>query len=465
VLDAIGGVRPVAAYGTLRLTSDYSGAAIAVTNASSKTTLDIAFLPDGTLDERRLASFCALGECRVSKWYDQTGHGNDAVAPNTQSQPSIRLGHRTGQAPSVIWDFEATSGGQTRVLKLPAGLTIDSGNMAVLWTGRFHNASIISPLVELGTDKDAFNFGYWDAHGDFYIGTQSHLSELQGHAAQTAAIGVISSSPGDGLVTNYRNQLTTLGKLPSEIHRGGLIGQTVVYAQSGMMELSSLILYDRGLTSLERLTAQQALGESFTIAQQQQDVYVADGDSLTQGIASPYLQAYPWHMEQRLPRGVVVYNAGWAAKTLAGPAGLVARYGGFTAKLFNPHARQNVISVFAGTNDIQEGRDDSEVFGLLKQYATLARKTGFKVVLTTIIPRASFTPKMEGIRTALNAMIRKNWKNIADGLVDLAANPAFSDPGSTANTNLYAEDGIHLTDFGYQIVAANMSAQVCSLLE
>ena len=464
-IDAIGGARPAAAYGTLRLTSTYAGPALGVVNSTTKTTATIGFLPDGSLDEAGFALACGRAECRVARWYDQSGHGLDAVQKDPSAQPIIRLSHRTGQAVSIIWDFEATGGGSGRSLALPSGLAIDSGNMGILWTGSFHSAALVSPLIELGVNEEAFNFGYWDVHGDFYMGTRNHLSELAGHAALTAAVGLISSSPGEGIVTNYRNQLIAQGKMPSETHRGGLIGQTLVYKQSGMMELSSLILYDRGLTPLERITAIQALGENFKIPQQQVDVYVADGDSMTQGIYTQYLQSYPWYLQRLLPRSLAVYNAGWATKTVGGAGGLLARYGEFTAKLYNPHSRTNVISLMAGTNDLQNGTDDKELAKLIQQYAILARKTGFKVVVSTILPRASFNPKMEAYRNSVNAILRKSWKDFADGIADLAGDPAFADAKIVGDSTIYAEDGIHLTDTGYQIVADAMSSTIRPLLE
>jgi lysophospholipase L1-like esterase len=337
--------------------------------------------------------------------------------------------------------------------------------MGVLWTGRFHNSALISPLVEIGNDPDAFNFGFWDAHGDFYLGTRNHLAELPGHAALNAAVGLISSSPTEGIVTNYRNRVIAQGKLPSEVHRGGLIGQTTVYKQAGMIELSSLILYDRALTPMERFVAVKALGENFHIPQQQQAVYVADGDSLTQGIGSRYLQSYPWYMERLLPQAPIIYNASWAAKTVGGADGLMHRYEEFTSKLFDSRARRNVISLFGGTNDLQGGADDKALFGLIQKYAVAARKTGFKVVVSTIIPRGTFNPRMEGYRKSVNEMLRTHWKEFADSLTDFAANPAFSDPATLTNGNLYAEDGVHLTDLGYQILATEMAATVSPLLE
>jgi lysophospholipase L1-like esterase len=465
VIDEIGGNRPAAAYGTLRLTASYTGPALNVANTATSATTNIGFLADGTLDEVALAAFCASAECRLTRWYDQTGHGRDAVQSDVVAQPVIRMSHRTGKPLSIVWDFEPTSGGPARALTLPTSLTIDSGNMAILWTGRFHSTALISPLLEVGNDPDAFNFGFWDAHGDFYLGTRNHLSELAGHAALNPAIGLISSSPGEGIVTNYRNRNIVQGKLPSEIHRGGMIGRTVVYKQAGMIELSSLVLYDRGLTPTERFVALKALGENFSIPQQQQNVYVTDGDSLTQGIASRYLQSYPWYMERLLPRAPLVYNSSWAAKTIGGSDGLISRYETFTSKLYDPLARRNVISLFGGTNDLQNGTNDKDLIQLIRQYASAARKTGFKVIVSTIIPRGTFNPKMEGNRKSTNEMLRGHWSEFADGLVDLAANPAFNDPAALTNVNLYVEDRVHLTDLGNQIIANEMVAQVAMLLE
>ena len=465
VIDEIGGVRPAAAYGNIRLTSAYTGPAFNVVNTVTNVTANIGFLPDGSLDEGSLGSFCALAECRITRWFDQAGRGRDAVQNDVTAQPIVRLSHRTGKPLSIIWDFEATSGGPWRSLILPPALTIDSANMAILWTGRFHNTSLVSPLIELGVNADAFNFGYWDAHGDFYLGTRNHLMELPGHAGQNAAVGMISSSPAEGVVTNYHNRIVAQGKFPPEVHRGGLVGRTETYKQGGMMELSSLVLYDRGLTAIERHVAIKALGENFMIPQQHQDIYVADGDSLTQGIGTRYLQSYPWYMERLLARGPLIYNAAWAAKTMGGQGGLLNRYEEFTSKLHNPQGRRNVISLFAGTNDLQTGMDDKELFRLIQQYGVAARKTGFKMVIATIIPRATFTPKMEYYRNTINATIRSRWKEFADGVADLAAGPAFNGPGALTNGNVYAEDGIHLTDFGYQIVAAEMAAAVAPHLE
>ncbi len=169
-------------------------------------------------------------------------------------------------------------------------------------------------------------------------------------------------------------------------------------------------------------------------------------------------------MERLLPGSLVLYNAGWAAKTLGGPNGLVERYANFTAKLHNPNARNNVISSLAGTNDIQGGSSAQQVLRLIRQYAAAARQTGFRFVVGTILPRATFTGPMEAARISVNTMVRAGWAEFADGLADGAADPTLGAPGAAANTNVYAQDGIHLTDYCYQVLASAMADAVLRLL-
>ena len=462
-LDEIGGQRPVAAYGTRRLTAAYAGPALGVVRATDGAALDIGFTQSGGLDEMLLSAFCALTECRVARWYDQSGHGNDATQEDAAARPAIRLSHRVGNAVSVIWDYETTGGSPPRFLVLPEAVSLDSGSMGILWTGRFHNASMVSPLVELGTDEDPFGFGFWDAHGDFYIGDAKHVGELPGHATTTAAVGLISAG-SDGVTTSYRNHLLQVGRLASATHAGGFIGKTAAFRQFAMMELSSLVLYNRPFSPGDRFYGVQALSETFAIPQQQQDTYVVDGDSMTQGIASLYLQSYQRDMERLLPPDLVLYNAAWAGKTLDGKDGLVDRFAGFTAKLYNPHARHNVLSVLAGTNDLQNGRTARQVFDLMRQYAAEAHRAGFRLVVCTVLPRQSFTPAAEAERQRLNALLQSGWRDFADGLVDLAADPVLGVAEAWRNPNVYISDGIHLTDYGYQTLASDMAETVNRLV-
>ena len=73
LLDEYGGAE--AAFSLRLLDSTYTGNAITAYK-SDLTTQDIGFV-DGALDEASLLSFAAGGNVFVSKWYDQSGNGNN----------------------------------------------------------------------------------------------------------------------------------------------------------------------------------------------------------------------------------------------------------------------------------------------------------------------------------------------------------------------------------------------------
>jgi hypothetical protein len=76
-----------AAYSLRKLRSAYTGSAIEVRNDSG-THLDIGFV-DNELDTATLLTHCGSGNGTVSKWYDQSGNGNNATQVTALSQPQI----------------------------------------------------------------------------------------------------------------------------------------------------------------------------------------------------------------------------------------------------------------------------------------------------------------------------------------------------------------------------------------
>lgn len=83
LLDTYSGA--AVAYSLRKLDSTYAGAAIEVT-ADGSTFIDIGFDIDGNLD---VGQFPTGNNLYVSKWYDQSGNGNDAVQSAFASMPKI----------------------------------------------------------------------------------------------------------------------------------------------------------------------------------------------------------------------------------------------------------------------------------------------------------------------------------------------------------------------------------------
>jgi hypothetical protein len=89
ILDTLG-VTAKLALSTRKLRTAYAGSALQVRRSSDNTTQDIGFDGSGNLDTAALATFVGANSAFVSKWYDQSGAGADAVQATNANQPRIR---------------------------------------------------------------------------------------------------------------------------------------------------------------------------------------------------------------------------------------------------------------------------------------------------------------------------------------------------------------------------------------
>lgn len=87
ILDTYTGA--VAGYGLRLLRNAYTGDAIQVRRSSDNTTQDIGFDGDGNLDESALTTFVGANNGFVSKWYDQSGNGEDMEQTTAGNQAQI----------------------------------------------------------------------------------------------------------------------------------------------------------------------------------------------------------------------------------------------------------------------------------------------------------------------------------------------------------------------------------------
>jgi len=91
-LDLIGltsATPAAAAYSLRRLSSTYTGYLVQVRRSSDNTTQNIGYDSNNWLDTSGLKTFVGIGNGFVSKWYDQSGNGYDAVQATTAAQPQI----------------------------------------------------------------------------------------------------------------------------------------------------------------------------------------------------------------------------------------------------------------------------------------------------------------------------------------------------------------------------------------
>ena len=97
-----------AAYSLRKLRTDYTGPAIEArkTVAGTTSTQDIGFV-NGELDTVLLLTFADGEDVFASKWYDQSGDGNDAAQVSESAQPKIvSLGSLITEGTKVAADFD-----------------------------------------------------------------------------------------------------------------------------------------------------------------------------------------------------------------------------------------------------------------------------------------------------------------------------------------------------------------------
>lgn len=104
------------------------------------------------------------------------------------------------------------------------------------------------------------------------------------------------------------------------------------------------------------------------------------------------------------------------------------------------------LFIWLGINDINTGSTDSATYTTLKALWAKAKKDGFTVHIGTLMPGTSYTPTMEGYRTALNTSMLSDVS-----LYDTYFRPdlVFPDP----NDSTYYLDGFHLKLLGNSIIA------------
>lgn len=127
---------------------------------------------------------------------------------------------------------------------------------------------------------------------------------------------------------------------------------------------------------------------------------------------------------------------------------------------------RNVVSIFAGTNDIIQGRSAAQIYADYQTYGTARKAAGFTVIAFTSM---SAENRSEAVRTTLNNSLKTDFSvstaysgiylpgpgvTWADVLVDVGSDAHLGcnlcwQAGDAAT---YYTDNVHLTVAGYTIV-------------
>ena len=98
---------------------------------------------------------------------------------------------------------------------------------------------------------------------------------------------------------------------------------------------------------------------------------------------------------------------------------------------FDPVSDANVCVVQGGASDLKDGPEVvGAVFDALKAYCAGRRAAGFQVAVLTLLPRSDI-PYFNEARNSFNALVREQWPDFADALVDVAADPGSATTATT----------------------------------
>ncbi len=272
------------------------------------------------------------------------------------------------------------------------------------------------------------------------------------HAMGRGWAGFTSGNSG---VTFWANELSqTLPAIRAAAMPGGTVGTANGYFPASAA-LNEVVIYDHALTAAELAGLKSYFRARYRIPVSYPVRLVYDGDSITGGYLSTCGFSYPNQADLLLSQ-CDGYNFGMGGETLAE---MLAAAPTSLDPLYDSTKRQNIVVICGGTNDLYAGATPASVYANLEAYCAARRTAGWKVVVTTILPRSA-SDSFESNRQTLNASIRANWGTFADGLADIAADSRIGAPGANANLAYFAADGTHPNNAGYGILAGIVAGAV-----
>ena len=467
-IDAVGGTAPIAAYGTRLLAIGYAGKAFNVVRASDSTAKDIGFLAGGALDTATLDQFCANTTCTVATWYDQSGNANNAVQATAANRPSVYAPSLSGNARSIVFDTQQDAVTYVqKYMTLPAGVAATGNAMSAFFAGRQYSSEKPSFWAQFTNATYPVSFasalnGYSPPNNLNMFYGSSYTSGA--NAGQTAGVfGFVSGTGANGIVVWSGDKSTSYTGQAANAMAGGYLGASAAGLTSnvsGYTEMGAVLIYGRALSAATEVPAiRMSLAQSFNLAPQIRDVIAIDGDSITEGYGSTFLQNRPRQLAALLSRPALVYDKGYYGTLLATR---VTNYAADVAPLYNASATNNLLEIFAGTND-NDGTNTAgtAIYTNLTSYVTAAHSTGWKVLVGTMLPRNGWSANQTTEQLAFNVLVRANAAG-ADAVIDYAADPTMGNASNVTNT-LYYIDGVHPTTLGYGYLAQIEAASFNSL--
>lgn len=228
-------------------------------------------------------------------------------------------------------------------------------------------------------------------------------------------------------------------------------------------EFAALAFYNRACTVEEMRSAYAVLrdraAEHSIVVAPHQRVLCAEGDSITFGTNATSGAAYA-DVYAKTTANIYFGNYAVNASQVANANARAFRLDG----VLQQDARNYVMTVKLGSNDLNNVSAAS-FLASLQAYVEARKTAGWTVGVCTILPATMATTSagFEAKRQTANTAIRTWAGNVADFVIDLAAEATMGASGAENNTALYV-DGIHPTDAGHLLLKAVYKTAVDAVL-
>lgn len=411
--DAVPGLEPIFLTGLTRLRRDYDGPLARLRRESDGATLDV-FNPDQVPPFARGTRFWVVGQ------YVQSGALRGTLAPADDGFPALSTDPQCGSRHATVFENAVIyNGSQTprAAILIPAGITAQANNLAIITVGCFSHSGMDIPILELagatplalghssqsGVESVAAHYGGWRSLGRY----QPSL------AGQVVAL----SSQPDGLTLYGADRRTvTSAALPAAPLAGGTVGRStrflagdgVTLRQGGWLG-GAVAIYDRGLSPAEVAACRQSAIAQFDLRPQVRGVLDVLGDSITAGAGAPYFESTPRLVARQLQRPINVRNHAISGATIATQAATFANE--VLPSLTGEEGLRLLALLGLGTNDLGAATPTpvATMISGTQGICEAAFAAGYSgIALGTIRPRGLFNsnPALEAMRQEFNAWIR-----------------------------------------------------------
>lgn len=342
---------------------------------------------------------------------------------------------------------------------LSSGFALDAQNSSVFVFYRgVNNDSNFRSIWHMtsGSDVDTLyidnnhKVAHWNGGG-----------EISGYQIADNIATVFQSCSAANVIVGAGNTKTTVGANSSGTNSGGFLGLWSGSNFPLIGDVLGVIVYNRSLTASEVDQVLDFGTFQYNATSRTYDKFVVfDGDSITFGVDStnPRYYSYPAQLAQSCIPQPKWANVGIGGSTIEGNSGALNTISALTGC-----GMGTITSVLMqGTNDIASfARTSAEIISDLTTWNTNVH-TSFpsaKTVGLTILNRTVFDSGMSAIQAAVNAAILGGSCGF-DYWFDAAAIPQLLDPSNPLYfaQNGPSDNGTHLTDLGYSILASNVKA-------